>query len=199
MLWRSNLFKTCRTSYLFLLGYVEHIFHKPPNNMIITVMSPEHLYFYVSAFCLCCHSYTKLFLRDTKSAHRKFKNVFQTGWMKTIQILVFRKCLQLSKLSQTQNTVVPLIKPMVKWALLLIKRKIVWSRITPFISVIKKTLCKPTTRLISPVFEHICLNLGEKTSQLTLLCFTFDGFTLSYAADLVLNSISFVTDHLTVW
>jgi len=30
--------------------------------------------------------------------------------------------------------------------------------------------------------------LGEKASQLTLLCFAFDGFTLRYLADVVLNS-----------
>jgi len=30
--------------------------------------------------------------------------------------------------------------------------------------------------------------LGEKTLQLTLLCLVFDGFTLRFAADLVLNS-----------
>jgi len=41
---------------------------------------------------------------------------------------------------------------------------------------------------MSPIFEHICLKLGEKASQLTLLSLAFDGFTLRYAADLVLNS-----------
>jgi len=51
-----------------------------------------------------------------------------------------------------------------------------------------KTLYKPKIRLISPIFENICLKLGEKTSQLTLLCLAFDGFTLRYADDLVLNS-----------
>jgi len=30
--------------------------------------------------------------------------------------------------------------------------------------------------------------LGEKTSQLTLLCLAFDRFKLRYAADVVLNS-----------
>jgi len=30
--------------------------------------------------------------------------------------------------------------------------------------------------------------LREKASQLTLICFAFDGFTLWYVADLVLNS-----------
>jgi len=41
---------------------------------------------------------------------------------------------------------------------------------------------------MSPIFEHICLKLGEKSSQLTLLSLAFDGFTLRDASDLVLNS-----------
>ena len=58
----------------------------------------------------------------------------------------------------------------------------------PFIPVTKKRFISPKPRLISPVFEHICLKLGEKASQRTLLFLAFDGFTFRYAADLVLNS-----------
>ena len=54
-------------------------------------------------------------------------------------------------------------------------------------------LHKPKTHLITPIFEHICLKLGEKALWLTLLCLAFDSFTLYYAAELVLNSI--VSSH----
>jgi len=47
---------------------------------------------------------------------------------------------------------------------LLIKTKIARSGITPFIPVIKKRFISPQPRLISPIFEHICLYLGEKAS-----------------------------------
>ena len=66
--------------------------------------------------------------------------------------------------------------------------KIVRSEITPFISVIKKPALQAQIRLISPVFEHICLKLGEKASQHALLHLALDGFTLRDAADLVLNA-----------
>ena len=71
---------------------------------------------------------------------------------------------------------------------LIIQPKIVRSETNPFIPVTKKRFISPKPRLISPDFEHICLKLGEKASQRTLLCLAFDGFTFRYAADLVLNS-----------
>ena len=76
--------------------------------------------------------------------------------------------------------------------------KIVRSGITPFISVIKKPALQTQIRLISPVFEHICLKLGEKASQHALLHLAFDGFTLRDAADLVLNAADLVL-NATVW
>jgi len=49
-------------------------------------------------------------------------------------------------------------------------------------------LYKPKFHFISPIFK-LNLKCSEKVSQLTLLGLVFDGFTLCYAADHVLNSI----------
>jgi len=47
---------------------------------------------------------------------------------------------------------------------------------------------------MSPIFEHICLKVGEKESQPTLLFLAFDSLKLRCAADLVLNST--VSSHI---
>jgi len=53
----------------------------------------------------------------------------------------------------------------------------------------KKCFINLVLCLISPTFKRICLNSGEKASQLILLCLAFNSFTLTvlYAADLVLE------------
>jgi len=53
------------------------------------------------------------------------------------------------------------------------KPKIVWSEITPFIPVTKK-------RFISPIFEHICLNLIDKALQLTDLCLVLNTSMVAF-------------------
>ena len=51
---------------------------------------------------------------------------------------------------------------------------------------IKKHFINLKPRLISPIFEYVYLKSRKKAFQRTLFCPDFDGFTLHYAADLVL-------------